>query len=55
MCRWMSYSAEAEFRGEQFFRSEDFHAVKELNPQIDRFSDNARTVVSEPFGSMLDS
>ena len=30
-------------------------ALKELNPKIDRFSDDARAVVSEPFGTLSES
>lgn len=37
------------------FHSRDMCALKELNPKIDRFSDDARAVVSEPFGTMSES
>ncbi len=37
------------------FHSRDMCALKELNPKIDRFSDDARAVVSEPFGTLSES
>jgi len=37
------------------FHSRDMHALKELNPRVEQFSDHARAVVSEPFGSLSES
>ncbi|MFV2073911.1 MAG: class II glutamine amidotransferase [Thermoanaerobaculales bacterium] len=37
------------------FHSREMRALKELNPQVDRFSDDARAVVSEPFGRLSEA
>jgi glutamine amidotransferase len=42
-------------RPRTLFHSKDMHALKELNPRIDGFSDDARVVVSEPFGTLSES
>jgi len=34
------------------FHSKDMRALKELNPTVEGLSDDARAVVSEPFGDL---
>ncbi len=36
------------------FHSKDMRAIKELNPRVEGLSDDARAVVSEPFGDLSD-
>jgi len=36
------------------FHSKDMRALKELNPRVEGLSDDARAVVSEPFGDLSD-
>ena len=45
----------SEGRPRTLFHSKDMRALKELNPRIDGFSDDARAVVSEPFGALSES
>jgi len=37
------------------FHSRDMSALRGLNPRVERFSDHARAVVSEPFGTLSES
>jgi len=47
------YASDANPR--TLYHSRDMRALKELNPRADRFSDDARVVVSEPFGTLSES
>jgi predicted glutamine amidotransferase len=44
-----------EGRPRTLFHSRDMRAIKELNPRVQGLSDDARAVVSEPFGTLSES
>ena len=53
--RWLAVRYSTERRSRTLFHSKSMQALQEINPDLKRFSPDARAVVSEPIGALTEA